>query len=388
MNGIARYTYELSKALLSKSRDDPFLHISLSSLKYPQFSSILERHYSQMGFENAIKTSMPSLNRACELLIDYSVPFSKGKVLGKLVSQNAKLSPDSKIVHWPLAMEHIPGRPKGLLECVTVYDVIPLTHPELCSSITLKTLTPILQHVASSADHFFAISEFTKQQFCDYFNMHHDRISVVPLAADPRTFYLVEDQKRLITTRERYEIPNGEYILSLAALDPRKNLRRLIESFSNLLSETKRKDLYLVLAGEERPGITSVLKEMKSSINVREKVVFTGYIQESDLAALYSDALFFANPSLIEGFGLPPLEAMQCGCPVITSNTTSIPEVTGSAAILIDPSNSADLTDAMHRMLTDDTLREALSTEGIKQAAKFSWRRCAEMTSNVYSLLT
>ena len=196
---------------------------------------------------------------------------------------------------------------------------------------------------------------------------------VFPLAAAEH-FLPETNREKLDNIRRKYGIPTGRFLLSLAAWQPRKNIPHLIQSFFALLEQNPELDVYLVLVGDPGNEQKSVRESIRHSKFV-ERLVFTGYVPEQDISSIYSDASAFVFPSLAEGFGLPPLEAMRCGTPVICSNTTSLPEVVGDAALLVDPTNSNELQQAMLTLLTNEDLRKTLREKGLQRAQGFTWKR-------------
>jgi glycosyltransferase involved in cell wall biosynthesis len=197
------------------------------------------------------------------------------------------------------------------------------------------------------------------------------RIEAVPLAADSDVFFRAPVSS-INAARKKYGITKP-YILTVCTLEPRKNLKALFEAFSRM----KDRDRYvLVLAGTTGWGSDFFSVIEKSGL--QKSVIFTGYVPNADLAPLYSGAEAFVFPSLYEGFGLPVLEAMQCGCPVITSDCSSIPEVAGNAAVLIEPEDAGELTDAMERVLKSEALRRKLADRGLERAKIFSWKKSAK----------
>jgi glycosyltransferase involved in cell wall biosynthesis len=169
-------------------------------------------------------------------------------------------------------------------------------------------------------------------------------------------------------------------------LEPRKNTERVVRAFTRLVREQRDDDLMLVLVGAEgwlRDGITAALADAGP---VRARIIVTGYVSDHDMAPLYSGALGFVYPSLYEGFGLPVLEAMQCGTPVITSNTSSLPEVVAGAATMVAPTDPDGLCQAMHRLATDGALRATLSAKGRERAALFTWDRCTQQVLSGYEV--
>lgn len=271
----------------------------------------------------------------------------------------------------------------GLPRVLTVYDLIPIIRPEFVTPEHIQYFQEHLRLVDVNSDLVVCISEYTRQEFCEYTKMPLERASVTYLAADSN-FYPVTDLKAIDNIRNRYSIPTNNYLLTIAELQPRKNLAHLIDCFFRLLSEQPNLDTCLVLVGSKGWMYDGILEAADVSPKLRSRVIFAGYVSDEDLSAIYSGASAFVFPSLYEGFGLPPLEAMQCGVPVITSNTTSLPEVVGDAGIMVDPKDSDALCQAIFDILTSGILRDELSKKGIERAKKFSWAKCAANTVEVY----
>jgi len=289
------------------------------------------------------------------------------------------------IFHCP----HIDLPPKELTgdlpRVITIYDIIPATRPDFVSSHHAAFFKGKLAEIDVAHDWVVCISEFTRQEFCGYTGMSADRCLVAPLAA-AQSLRPVTDAAAIAATRARYGIPEGQYFLSLAAPQPRKNLAHLIRCFCRLLDEHQLPDTYLVLAGSKEQGwmYDEIFETAEALSKYRSRLIFTGYVADENLAALYSGALAFVFPSLYEGFGLPPLEAMQCGTPVIASNTTSLPEVVGEAGLMVDPLDEEALCQAMLRITEEVEVRSELGRKGVERAAEFSWEKCAEETAKVY----
>ena len=291
------------------------------------------------------------------------------------------------VFHCPHTEVPPRSRTGDLPRVLTVYDLIPIVRPEFVDKHSTWVFETWLKRIDVEKDWVSSISEFTKAEFCERTGMSPERVRVVPLAAD-RFLHPVADREVIAATRARYQVPEGDYLLCLAAPQPRKNLAHLIRSFFRLLDEQRLSDTYLVLAGTKERGwmYDEIFAAAESSSKHRSRLIFTGYVAEEDLAALYSGAVAFVFPSLYEGFGLPVLEAMQCGTPVITSTTTSLPEVAGGAALLVDPLDSDQLCDAMATVRADHALREDLRRKGLKRAAQFSWKRSADLTAELYQI--
>jgi glycosyltransferase involved in cell wall biosynthesis len=186
--------------------------------------------------------------------------------------------------------------------------------------------------------------------------------------------------------KARYVNPAGEYLLSICTLEPRKNLVHLLRCFHRLLQE-KPAALRLVLVGPTGWKTDPVFALLQEHPDLRARVVLAGYVPDADLAALYSGARGFVYPSLYEGFGLPVLEAMQCGTPVITSDSSSLPEVVGDTSLLVPPTDADALSDALLRLVTDDGLVADLGRRGLERSALFSWDRTAEETVRAYAAM-
>lgn len=272
---------------------------------------------------------------------------------------------------------------KKVPRVLTVYDLIPILAAQSVPPEAVTSFKKLLDSIDIERDWVACISEYTRQEFCDYSGMSPDRVFVTPLAAASH-FHPVAARDRIAAARRRYGIPDGDYFLSVAALQPRKNLAHLIRCFFQLISEQPALDVNLVLAGYQGWMYDEILAAAGSSPKFRSRVIFTGFVQDADLSAIYSDAKAFVYPSLYEGFGLPPLEAMQCGTPVITANTTSLPEVVGDAGLMVDPKDTAALCEAMLDVLTNATLHQELSHKGLERSKQFTWERCAAETAQIY----
>src|SRR5262245_15635555 len=250
---------------------------------------------------------------------------------------------------------------------VTIHDmgmeVLRDAHP-IAKRIYTKRLVP---HVAHKARIIITNSEYSKWEIVRCLGICEDRIRVTPLAASPEF---------KPTVRRQLGKP---YMLYVGNLEPRKNLERLIEAFARM-PHTEH-DLVIVGNRWYRGGAA---EEKARSLGLNGRVKFMGYVPRQDLPAWFSGATAFVYPSLLEGFGLPVVEAMACGAPVITSNNSSMREVAGEAAILVDPRNVQQMTDALTRVVEDDRTREEFSTKGLSRAAEFSWQTTALLTLDAY----
>ena len=259
----------------------------------------------------------------------------------------------------------------------TIHDVLPLDHPEWFGPRFVALYRWLLPRLVERVQHIIAISEFTKTRIVERFRIDPAKVSVVPNGVNLDWACSQEDHAGGI--RKKFGMNGHSYVLCVGALGPRKNLARLLTAWSRLTKEFK-DHFRLVVVGEK--GRTAVFGEVTLG-EMPPGVILTGYVSQQELAALYSGATAFVYPSLYEGFGLPPLEAMACGVPVITSATTSIPEVMGDAGILIDPCDVDAITDALNRVLGSECLRQDLTQRGRKRAESFRWESTAQSTWRV-----
>lgn len=287
------------------------------------------------------------------------------------------------VLHSPFSRLPSDALTGGAQRVLTVYDLIPLLAPEYVLSSHIASFRAILGSLDVNRDWVATISEFTKQELCAYTGMSPERVSVTPLAASEH-FRPSTDSEHIAQVRGRYGIPEGPYVLSISTLEPRKNLPHLIRCFARLIAEHPAEPVNLVLVGSRGLRYEEVFSTIANSPQLRSRVIFTGYVDDADLSAVYSAADVFVYPSLYEGFGLPPLEAMQCGVPAITSNTTSLPEVVGDAGITVDPRDEDGLCAAMLDLLRDSRRRNDLRRRGLVRAAQFTWDRCAASTAALY----
>ena len=263
---------------------------------------------------------------------------------------------------------------------LTIHDLIPFFFDEQKSFQNRHLWVPMLKIAHKKNTRIIAVSDNTRKDCEKYLHIPREKIRVIPEAADPdfRQHKDIDTVRSRIATRFGIEPP---FLFYTGSMMPRKNIRRLVEAFRIL----KRKSYphTLVIGGPD----TSCPKEIREIItneNLQRDVLFTGYVTKEDLVDMYNAAEIFVYPSLYEGFGIPPLEAMACGTPVVTSNTSSLPEVVGDAGRLVNPTDTNEIAAAIEELILDENLRADLSKKGIRQAGLFSWERSAKETWNVY----
>jgi glycosyltransferase involved in cell wall biosynthesis len=256
----------------------------------------------------------------------------------------------------------------------TIHDLIPLDHPEWFNPRFVALYRWLMPRLTRRLQHIIAISEFTKQRIVEHFQIDPSKISVVPNGVD-RAFH-PSSPDQIAEVRNILQLGEKPYVLCVSSLEPRKNLKSLLEAWVRL-PPSLQNQYQLVLTGAK--GNAGVFGDAGLD-NPPPNARFTGYVDQAHLPALYSGAALFAYPSLYEGFGLPPLEAMACGVPVLTSNTSSIPEVIGAAAVAVDPENVEAITEGLREMMANEGLRNRLTAQGLQRAAHLSWDDTARAT--------
>ncbi len=259
---------------------------------------------------------------------------------------------------------------------VTVHDVGYRYHPEAHPPAQRRYLEWSTRYHVRAAAHLIADSQATRDDLLRFYRADPARITVVHLGID-EGFRPVQDPAVTAAVKARYGI-DGPYLLYLGTLQPRKNLARLIRAFAGVPD----REIRLVLAG--KPGwLAQDLRAQAEAAGVGGRVVLPGFVDDADRAALYSAASLFVMPSLYEGFCFPVLEAMACGTPVACSNTSSLPEVVGDAALSFDPTDVEAMTAAITRILDDAALKAQMIRGGLERSASFTWARCARQTAAV-----
>lgn len=282
-------------------------------------------------------------------------------------------------LHWPLQITPFFFN-FNIKKVLTIHDLTPLLFPETHTKENLKWWVSSLNLIKNRTDVLIADSLHTKNDCINYLNIPAKKIKVIHLAADS-IFKSYEDKEEILGDLKRKYCLKSSFILFVGTLEKRKNIPNLIRAFHKLKKRGIEHKLIIIGGkGWKYDDIFNTVNEL----NLKKDVLFMGYVPNEDLVKFYNAADLFVYPSLYEGFGLPPLEAMACGCPVITSNTSSLPEVVGDAGITIDPHNCNALADAMYEILTKDSLRLKLSDKSLKRAKMFSWEKTARETWKIY----
>lgn len=262
---------------------------------------------------------------------------------------------------------------------LTIHDLSPLVLPEY------YTLKDRIWHwfinipkLTEKATRIVAVSEYTKQSLIEKLSVPSDKIVVAYLGVDHHNYHFDLNIDRLRDVRNRYSLP-GDYVLYLGTVEPRKNLQRIIAAF-----EQVEEPINLVIAGKFGWKYNSILEQIENSPK-RRFIKLLGYVDEVDKPYIMKLARIFVWPSLYEGFGLPVLEAMAVGTPVLTSNVTSLPEVVGDAALTVNPYNTGDIADGISLLCKDQNLRQQFITRGLERSKKFTWEKCAEVIKTALS---
>lgn len=264
---------------------------------------------------------------------------------------------------------------------VTVHDMVCRTFPETVRGRTRLMLATGLKSSMKRADIIVTDSEFSRSEIVRYYPMFEDKLRVVPCGVDLEKFHPCDEPERIPEVKESLGI-KGDYFLYVGTIEPRKNLKRLINGYC-LLTRNVNDPPKLVLAGAKGWLCDSIYARVQE-LGLEENVIFTKYVPAEDMNPLMCGALAFVFPSLYEGFGMPPLEAMACGVPVLTTDAASLPEVTGDCAVICQPYSSRSIAKGLYRLYSDKKLRESLSIRGLERAREMTWDKSAEKLYGVY----
>jgi glycosyltransferase involved in cell wall biosynthesis len=354
--GIGRYTVQLLRALHALP-DRPEL-VLLTTER-------VDRHGLWDDFEHH---PLP----ACRLLPALMT-------LGNVALSRAIRRHRLDLIHDPTGVAPFLGPRGGARRVVTIHDAFAFVTPQTHNRLDTWRYRRQLPHAARRADAVVTVSECSRRDLIHHLSLPPSVVHTTVEGVDPALRPVPDDAaRRAVLARLGIRSP---FLLYVGAINARKNTARLLEAYARV--RARHPQLTLVIGGQRQwrtDGMDATLARLDLGGDVR----FTGYLEDADLPALYSAAEVFVFPSLYEGFGLPPLEAMACGTPVVTSAVSSLPEVVGDAALTVDPHNVEALAAAMERVLTDHALRAALRQRGIARAARFTWERAARQTLTVY----
>jgi glycosyltransferase involved in cell wall biosynthesis len=273
---------------------------------------------------------------------------------------------------------------------LTVHDLSFVRDPDSATQALRRYLNSVVPRSVTRAQHVLADSQATKDDLIQLYKASPDKITVLYSGVESR-FNPEKQRGEEQRIRRRYKLGHQPFILGLGTLQPRKNYSRLMTAFAKIADVSRRLDgrpinHNLVIVGKQGWLYDSIIADA-ARLGVRTRVIFPGYADDEDLPALYRAADLFVFPSLYEGFGLPPLEAMACGTPVVTSNVSSLPEVVGDAGLAVDPTDVYALANAMSRALQEQDVRDRMRARGLARAAEFTWLRAARQLREVYRSL-
>ncbi|MDT8716158.1 glycosyltransferase family 4 protein [Clostridium sp. 19966] len=345
LHGIGRYTYELIKRVSSTSELNLKLLVNDVNLGKEIFGEFKNVEFIVM------KSKFISLQEQIEL------PRVINRYKGKA------------IFHSPSFV----GSPFIKINTImTIHDLNHLRFPQFYSPFHKYYYKFIVKTSARKTAKLLTGSEFAKDELLEWLECDESKIVVAYDGIDKR-FSLIEDKDKLESVRKKYKLPD-RFILYIGNQKPHKNVETIISSMK-YIDEVK-----FVINGKGNESINKAISDNK----VEDKILKIGFVDEEDLPYVYNLATVFTFPSLYEGFGLPPLEAMACGCPTVVSNTSSLPEVVGEAALKVEAKDDKAFADAINQLLTDEKLRENLIQSGMERVKKFSWDKMVEDTIKVY----
>jgi len=367
--GIGRYTWHLLDGLVERGFIDNFS--CFANYKWVDGLSLLTNNRERSSnSEKTIDESIRNLIR--------KIPYSNAALsyVREAVFRLEARKSDNSIYHEPNYIL----KPFNGYTVLTIHDLSHIHFPQFHPNDRVEFLKRNLPKSLNKASHIITDSEFIRNELIEYYGIDVNRITAIPLGVDG-TKYSASKLDLENSTLKKYGLKPGRYILSIATLEPRKNVNGIIDAYMQLSSDLK-KQYPLVLGGCQGWKNADTLKKISKLKD--SNVIFLGYLSEEDLSILYSGACFFVYMPFYEGFGLPPLEAMASGIPVLTSRVASIPEVVGNAALTVDPHDIEIITNEMEKLLTDAALREKLIADGFVRAKRFSWDHCVERTVEIY----
>ena len=354
LTGIGRYTVELIRALVQLP-DAPEITLLTSGASGP---------LKELGLP---EVNLPLTRLAPQLLLSGALQVPR-------ITHHLKLD----IVHDMSGMAPFALGSGNTKTLVMLYDVIPLSYPGVSTQWDTLVYRHWLPLILPRVDGILTISDCSKLDIMKYMKLAEEKIHNISGGVHPR--YQSSSLEEIRAAQNQYQLPN-RYILFVGSSDKRKNLLGCLEAYAKLDSSLF--PHHLVIVGPKQ-RVHEKIQQIVQQLQLENRVHFTGYVAADDLASVYSGADLFLFPSFYEGFGLPVLEAMACGTPVICSNVSSLPEVVGDAAITVNPYQMDELVNAIRRVLSDSTLREEMRGKGLIHANQFTWQKSAQATLNIY----
>lgn len=373
--GIVRVCDELLQALSNSPVIDLYPIITSDRGNFDDYlksKNLFDKLKNKIVYLPKLKSTTKNLNlyQRLRTKVLTFIYFNKYKdVLKNYDSYISMFSPISPVIYK-----------SDLKTYMIIHDLIPIYYPDGCNPKFVKRFVDWMK--CANADEYFCVSEYTKKDFLKFRpDEKHEPIHTLYLGARDN-FKQIKDSARLSLVKQKYGIKTQKYFLAVSEITARKNLVHLLKSFVAFLNKTKASDISLVLVGPVRKGYDAVANSIEGLKKYQDKIIQTGFADEEDLAPLYSGATAFIYPSLYEGFGLPVLEAMQCGTPVITADNTSLPEVGGDAVLYISAKDETETAETLNKIYSDNNLAQKLSQKGLERAKLFSWEICVKTVEN------
>lgn len=348
--GIGRYAGNLLKTLARAFPDNDYTALHFEKSRDPLYGEIEDKHLLEL----------PGLPKS----------LVKSLTLPRWQKWD--------IVHDPSQLGFLVKSPKRYKTVLTVHDIAPVLFPETYRKSTLF-YSWAMKRALKNVDAILVPSTATEKDLVEHFSVEPNKIVVTPEGVESEFKPAADKEiaKDLVENEHNFPAP---YILYVGTIEPRKNVEALLDAFKGLSPAFPHRLVLVGKRGWKSDSTIARIQEMK-------RVTWLGYVDSKDLITLYQAADCFVFPSMYEGFGLPPLEAMACGCPVVTSNVSSLPEVVGGAGVLIDPESPSELTSAINRVIGSKSVQDDMSRLGIERAKMFTWEGCAELTHRAYESL-
>jgi glycosyltransferase involved in cell wall biosynthesis len=354
LTGVGHYTFELAHHLASSSRDEIFL------VSPRRFGSSITSETSPTPNLHLTRSSKSPLNR-----------FWWSMGLPKYLRKH-----EIQVFHGTNFEVPLTGKCPSV---ITIHDLSMVLHPKTHERRRVRRARKRLPMMARSATMVVTPTEAVRQEVHEHLQIPLDRIVTIPEAA--RSAFRRQDPEQTEIVRKRLKITQP-FVLYVGTVEPRKNLLNLVRAFEHVLTEGDL-SLQLVIAGRKGWMVDDLFRHVKRSPAAKQ-IIFTGYLSDDDLCALYSSCALFVYVSLYEGFGLPPLEAMACGAPVIASRIPSLSETVGQAALLVAPADVQELANNIRSLLHNEDLRMQLARKGLQRSSELAWDRTAQLTRAVY----
>ena len=402
-DGCFRYTLELLKGLIRLNQEQPFdfrldTLVGGKALALPDVTRFLAGSFGSYERKRARIDEVARIRQKLADAITSKTPFLTRPL--RRIDDGLNLTKSLEHAHvGALAESHrydlihltLPQAFKLVEDqeasryLVTVHDCTHRLFPEFHTWENVDTSEQGFQFAVKRNASFIAVSESARTDLTRLYNVESSRVTTIYEASDPVAFYPVANQRLVRRVKGKYGIPKGApYLLTLSTLEPRKNLSNTLKAFQRLVQDLPDSGIHLVIAGQLGWKYDQFLSELE---NQRERVHFTDFVLEEDLAALYSGAVAFSFASYYEGFGLPALEAMACGVPVVYGNRGSLPEVVGDAGLAAEPDDVDEIRRCFATLIQDPELRSEISRNAVNRAAAFSWDTTARKTVEIYRSL-